>query len=404
MKTVEEKLAECRQVIIQNVEKSMQNTMVFRYLKEAKIDSEVKNYIVNNKDGFISLDFNKPEQAKKYYETANFKDKILIRPFNIYFNLTLNEDEMKKYYFEGLTEENMRRMFEIARKVGVVKVYTSYTSVTSTGKLKPNGILSFIRKNDISEAEFAGLQNDLENIKIKISLYKPEKGVKCSIILSNFYQGDLEDSEEKINEEAKKQAEELIKKAAKNPGSISLVNPIVKRREVPSGDDKDGSKTITKVRALVEFNSSQEAIENFESIRIAFLELGEAKATLNFHNSETNSYISLFTSGLIKPNEEMKDKVFEDELVKCFRHVNNNIVQVNVFPAFNKTYVARVYLKTEEAGKDFIVDFPTKREFLHKFYKDNNNIKFNINVDDKTMKKIKIMQKRAGHITANIKN
>lgn len=87
---MEEKLAECRQVIIQNVEKSMQSTMVFRYLKEAKIDAEVKNYIVNNKDGFISLDFNKPEHARKYYENANFKDKILIRPFNIYFNLTLN--------------------------------------------------------------------------------------------------------------------------------------------------------------------------------------------------------------------------------------------------------------------------------------------------------------------------
>ena len=101
------------------------------------------------------------------------------------------------------------------------------------------------------------------------------------------------------------------------------------------------------MRALVEFNSSQDAIDNFESIRIAFLNLGEAKATLNFHNSETNSYISLFTSGLVKPKEDMNDKAFEDDLVKCFRHVNPNIVQVNVFPAFNKTYVARVYLKTE---------------------------------------------------------
>lgn len=125
------------------------------------------------------------------------------------------------------------------------------------------------------------------------------------------------------------------------------MNPIVKRREIPSENDKDGSKTITKVRALVEFNSSQDAIDNFESIRIAFLNLGEAKATLNFHNSETNSYISLFTSGLVKPKEDMNDKAFEDDLVKCFRHVNPNIVQVNVFPAFNKTYVARVYLKTE---------------------------------------------------------
>lgn len=82
-------------------------------------------------------------------------------------------------------------MFEIARKVGVVKVYTSYTSVTSTGKLKPNGILSFIRKNDISEAEFAGLQSELDVIGVKLSPYKPEKGIKCSIILSNFYEGDL---------------------------------------------------------------------------------------------------------------------------------------------------------------------------------------------------------------------
>lgn len=124
---------------------------------------------------------------------------------------------MKKYYFEGLTEDNMRRMFEIARKVGVVKVYTSYTSVTSTGKLKPNGILSFIRKDDISEGEFAGLLSELDVIGVKLSPYKPEKGVKCSVILTNFYEGSLDDEEEKINEEAKNQAEKLIKKATKNP-------------------------------------------------------------------------------------------------------------------------------------------------------------------------------------------
>lgn len=98
----------------------------------------------------------------------------------------------------------------------------------------------------------AGLQNDLEAIGIKLHAYKPEKGVKCSVILSNFYQGNLEeDSEEKINEQAKIQAEALIKRATKNPDAITQVNPIVKRREVPSGEEKDGSKTITKVRALV---------------------------------------------------------------------------------------------------------------------------------------------------------
>lgn len=65
---------------------------------------------------------------------------------------------MKKYYFEGLEEQNLRQMFEIARKVGVVKVYTSYTMATSAGKLKPNGIISFIRKDDITEKELDTLQ------------------------------------------------------------------------------------------------------------------------------------------------------------------------------------------------------------------------------------------------------
>lgn len=157
-KPLEQKLAECRQVIIQNVEKSMQNTMIFRYLKEERIENDVKKYTLNNKDGYITFEFQTPEQARAYYEKCNFKDKILIRPFNIYFNLTLTEDEMKKYYFEGLEEQNLRQMFEIARKVGVVKVYTSYTMATSAGKLKPNGIISFIRKDDITEKELETLQ------------------------------------------------------------------------------------------------------------------------------------------------------------------------------------------------------------------------------------------------------
>lgn len=79
-------------------------------------------------------------------------------------------------------------------------------------------------------------------------------------------------------------------------------------------------------------------------------------------------------------------------------------MQVNVFPAFNNTYVARVYLKTEEAGKGFIVDYTSKREFLIPYYKDGNNVRFNINVDDKTMKKIKNMQRKVGQIISEIKN
>ncbi len=42
-------------------------------------------------------------------------------------------------------------MFEIARNSGVCKIYTSYTATTSKGKLKPTGVLSFIRNEEISE-------------------------------------------------------------------------------------------------------------------------------------------------------------------------------------------------------------------------------------------------------------
>jgi hypothetical protein len=52
---------------------------------------------------------------------------------------------MKKFYLEGITEENQRKLFEESRKLGFCKLYTSYFS-GSRGKLKPNGVLSFIRK------------------------------------------------------------------------------------------------------------------------------------------------------------------------------------------------------------------------------------------------------------------
>ena len=53
---------------------------------------------------------------------------------------------MKKYFIEGLTEENQRDVFEIARKTGVVKLYTNYYHPVVSRKLKNKGVLSFIRK------------------------------------------------------------------------------------------------------------------------------------------------------------------------------------------------------------------------------------------------------------------
>jgi uncharacterized protein (DUF1330 family) len=76
--------------------------MIYRYLKEEKIENDVKKYGINTKDGFITLEFPDHEKARQYYDKANFKDKILIRPFNIYLNVQLNENEMKKYYIYQL--------------------------------------------------------------------------------------------------------------------------------------------------------------------------------------------------------------------------------------------------------------------------------------------------------------
>lgn len=82
-------------------------------------------------------------------------------------------------------------MFDIARKVGICKVYTSYTNASSSAKLKPTGVLSFVRKDPITEAEFNTLKQELSTIGIKINPYTPEKGLKCAVILTDFYKGDL---------------------------------------------------------------------------------------------------------------------------------------------------------------------------------------------------------------------
>lgn len=54
--------------------------------------------------------------------------------------------------------------------------------------------------------------------------------------------------------------------------------------------------------------------------------------------------------------------------MNIFRKVNPNIVQVNVFPSGN-TYVARVYLKNEDEGRKFIVDYSNYKNILVEHYK-----------------------------------
>jgi hypothetical protein len=73
------------------MEKAIQHKMVYMFLKDRKKEAEVKQYSVNGKDGIIKIEFLDHEKALSFYNEYNFNDKILIRPFNIYFNLTLSE-------------------------------------------------------------------------------------------------------------------------------------------------------------------------------------------------------------------------------------------------------------------------------------------------------------------------
>lgn len=130
---------------------------------------------------------------------------------------------------------------------------------------------------------------------------------------------------------------------------------------------------------------------------------GEAKAVLFFHNEENNSYLSLFTPGLGKP-AELTEKQFENKLLQEFRTINKNVIQVNIFHVqYNDTYIGRVYLRTEQDGKDFIVDYSSKRANIYKNYKEQGIITFNINVDTKTLRKIKQAERKAKETEDKIK-
>ena len=52
-KAVELKVKECKEIVIQGMEKSIQHKMVYMFLKDHKIESFVKNFTVNSKVGTI---------------------------------------------------------------------------------------------------------------------------------------------------------------------------------------------------------------------------------------------------------------------------------------------------------------------------------------------------------------
>lgn len=90
-------------------------------------------------------------------------------------------------------------------------------------------------------------------------------------------------------------------------------------------------------------------------------------------------------------------------MIKSFRQINPNVLQVNIYPViYNNTFIGRVYLKNEEEGKNFLVDYSNYRSKIYQHYKENV-ITFNISIDIKTLKKLKQAEKKAKETEDKIK-
>lgn len=178
---------------------------------------------------------------------------------------------------------------------------------------------------------------------------------------------------------------------------------MVKKKEIPDKSNPDEKISKVLSTALVVFENTDVTYQNYEKVRIGMLEEELGRVRLFFHNEENNSFLSLFTQGLVKP-EGQNEKQFEESLIAAFKEINPNVIQVNVYPVvYNHTYIGRVYLRSEEEGKNFLVDYSNARSKIYKYYKEKNNIIFNISVDTKTLRKIKNAERKAKETEEKIK-
>ena len=81
------------------------------------------------------------------------------------------------------------------------------------------------------------LKEKLSALGIKINPHVPDKGLKCALILTNFFTGNINDSEEIVETNAKKQASDLIYGVVKDKNIVTNVTAIVKRRPVASSEN-----------------------------------------------------------------------------------------------------------------------------------------------------------------------
>lgn len=76
-----------------------------------------------------------------------------------------------------------------------------------------------------------------------------------------------------------------------------------------------------------------------------------------------------------------------------------------MFPVkISNTYLGRIYLRSEEEGKNFIIDYSSFRSKIYKFYAEKTIATFNISLSSKTLRDIKINIDKTKDIETKLKN
>jgi hypothetical protein len=117
-------------------------------------------------------------------------------------------------------------------------------------------VLSFIRKENIPEADYKVLTEKLKALGIKINNYVHEKGLKCSVNLINFHKADFALDETVIQEQAEAEARRLLKEMPVAPETSLTV--VVKKKEAT-----ERTPARVAITAFIEYADVDQTMSEF---------------------------------------------------------------------------------------------------------------------------------------------
>ena len=167
-----------------------------------------------------------------------------------------------------------------------------------------------------------------------------------------------------------------------------------------SVDNKKGRLSV-----VIGFGDERTTVRNFELLR-DYLNKSQcsARVMIYFGKDQYNSYKSLITTNLVKPDNFLTDKEFELLLFQAFHKIEKDVTRVILFPSKSKgIFFGRIWISNEESGKRFIGNYADFRKYFEQYYKENL-INIDLNLDTKTLKKNKRLKKVGNIIHHQLKS